>query len=216
TRFALIDGEPKRVITPPSPVPLALLDLSLLPNAQELAQRVVRQESRRRFDLAAGVMRADLVRLAADEHILLLTVHHIVTDAWSIDVLNRELSILYAGFVEGHEAGLPELPIQYADYAVWQQQWMESGGLDEQLDYWRTQLAGAPTLLQLPTDLPRPAMQSFRGATVQTMLPRRLLERVRALGDQEGATPFMTQLAAFAVLLSRYSGQEDILIASPI
>src|SRR5205823_1029582 len=174
------------------------------------------QESGQRFDLAAGVMRADLVRLAADEHILLLVVHHIVFDAWSIDVLNRELSLLYGGFVEGREVELPELPIQYADYAVWQQQWMHSGGLDAQLDYWKRQLADAPTLLALPTDHPRPSMQSFRGATVTTTLAPQLLERVRTLGEHEGATVFMTLLAALAVMLSRYSGQEDIVIASPV
>src|SRR5438477_172527 len=155
TRFGLIDGKPKQMLTPPPSVPLALHDLSSLPNAEEQARRVVRQESRRRFDLAAGVMRADLVRLAADEHILLLVVHHIVFDAWSMGVLNRELSLLYGGFVEGRRVELPELPIQNGDYAVWQQQWMDSGGLDEQLNYCRTQLAGAPTLLQLPTDRPR-------------------------------------------------------------
>jgi amino acid adenylation domain-containing protein len=216
TSFALIDGEPKQVIMAPSAVSLQLRDLSSLQDAEEQAQRLVREESRQPFELATGVMRAGLVRIAADEHILLLTLHHIITDAWSIGVLNRELSTLYAGFLEGREVQLPELPIQYADYAVWQQRWMQSGGLDQQLAYWKEQLAGAPALLQLPSDQPRPAMQSFNGATVSLLLAQETLARVRALGQREGATLFMTLLAAFAVLLSRYSGQEDLVIASPV
>src|SRR5205807_2054138 len=144
-------------------------------DAEDAVQRGLKaaaEQARETFDLSMGeLFRMALIKLGDEDHLLSLTLHHTITDAWSIGVLLRELSILYAGFAEGNEAELPELPIQYADYAVWQQQWMDDGGLDRQLDYWRTQLAGAPTLLQLPTDRPRPAIQSYRGATVRTMLP---------------------------------------------
>ena len=217
TAFTLVDGVPHQIIRHPRPVSISVVDVSDAPQSEQRSRQIATEQTRVTFDLSVDqLFRVALVKLGDEDHLLSLTLHHIITDAWSIGVFNRELSMLYGGFVEGREVELPELPIQYADYAVWQQQWMQSGGLDEQLDYWRTQLAGAPPLLQLPTDRPRPAMQSFRGATVGTMLPRELLERVKALGEREGATLFMTQLAAFAVLLRRYSGQEDVVIASPV
>jgi amino acid adenylation domain-containing protein len=217
TAFTLVDGVPHQVIRPQRPVSLAVVDLCDAEDAEQRAVEAATEQARKTFDLSADeLFRVALIKLGDEDHLLSLTLHHIITDAWSIGVLRRELSALYAGFVEGDDVKLPELPIQYADYAVWQQRWMESGGLDQQLHYWRTQLAGAPTLLQLATDRPRPAAQSFRGATVTTMLPPGLLERVRTLGDDEGATLFMTLLSALAVLLSRYSSQEDVVIASPI
>ena len=202
---------------------LPLTDLSGSDGAQERAQALVGVEAGRGFDLQAGpLLRAGLLRLGEDEHIFMLTLHHIIVDGWSIGVLNRELSVLYGAFLEGGSAelpelpGLPGLPIQYADYAAWQQEWMASGGLDEQLAYWERQLAGAPALLELPTDRPRPPQQTFRGAVVRGVLPLELLERVKALGERQGATLFMTLLTGFAVLLSRYSGQEDVVVASPV
>jgi amino acid adenylation domain-containing protein len=216
TVFTLVDDVPHQVIRPPRPASVTVVDLSDAPEAEQRALQVAAEQARRPFDLSDELFRMALVKLGDEDHLLSLTLHHIITDAWSMGVLRRELSTLYAGFVAGHEVQLPELPIQYADYAVWQQQWMESGGLDQQLDYWKKQLAGAPTLLQLPTDQPRSATQSFRGATVRTMLPRGLLERVGALAEREGATLFMALLSALAVLLSRYSGQEDVVIASPV
>ena len=199
---------------------LPLTDLSGTDGAQERAQALVGVEAGRGFDLQAGpLLRAGLLRLGEDEHIFMLTLHHIIVDGWSIGVLNRELSVLYGAFLEGGSAELPELPglpIQYADYAAWQQEWMASGGLDEQLAYWERQLAGAPALLELPTDRPRPPQQTFRGAVVRGVLPLELLERVKALGERQGATLFMTLLTGFAVLLSRYSGQEDVVVASPV
>jgi amino acid adenylation domain-containing protein len=217
TAFELLEGVPHQAIRPHRRFSLPVTDVSGSPDAERRGLEIVTEHAREPFDLSAGEpFRAKLVKLGEELHLLSLTLHHIITDAWSMGVLHRELSKLYEGFVEGREVELPELPIQYADYAVWQQQWMESGGLDEQLDYWRTQLAGAPALLELPTDHPRPARQSFRGATVRTMLAPELLERLSALGEGEGATMFMTLLAALAALLSRYSGQEDVVIASPV
>jgi amino acid adenylation domain-containing protein len=217
TAFKLLDGVPHQEIKPHREFSLLVTDLSSSPDAERRGLEIVSEHAREPFDLSAGeLFRARLVKLDEELHLLSLTLHHIVTDAWSMGVLHRELGKLYDGFVHGIEVELPELPIQYADYAVWQQQWMESGGLDEQLDYWTTRLAGAPALLELPTDHPRPARQSFRGATVRTMLAPELLERLNALGERVGATLFMTMLAALATLLSRYSGQEDIVIASPV
>jgi amino acid adenylation domain-containing protein len=217
TVFTLVDGVPHQAIKPASWVELPVIDLSATADAERRGLAIVSEQARGAFDLSAdNLFRVALVKLGDDDHLLSLTLHHIITDGWSMGVLRRELSTLYEGFLEGSTVELAELAIQYADYAVWQQQWMESGGLDQQLDYWRTQLEGAPTLLELPTDLPRPAKQSFRGATVRTMLAPKLLERVRALGDREGATFFMTMLAALSVLLSRYSDQEDIVLASPV
>src|SRR5438067_3588673 len=210
TRFTVVDGVPHQVIGPARPARLQVIDLRDAADAERRGLELVAEQARRAFDLSADeLLRVALVRLADEDQLLSLTLHHIITDGWSMGVLRRELSTLYAAFAEGRDVELPELPIQYADYAVWQQQWMHSGGLDAQLDYWKRQLADAPTLLALPTDHPRPSMQSFRGATVTTTLAPQLLERVRTLCEHEGATVFMTLLAALAVMLSRYSGQED-------
>ena len=146
---------------------------------------------------------------------LLLSMHHIVSDGWSMGVLFRELSALYAAYREGGESPLAELPVQYADYAVWQREQLAGEVLERQLAYWREQLAGAPALLELPTDRPRPPVQTYRGATVPVELSPELLERLQALGRSEGATLFMTLLAAFQVLLSRYSGSEDVVGGQP-
>ncbi len=217
TTFAVIDGESRQVIRPPGPVPVPLTDLSDLPDAQERAQQLVHEEARRGFDLSAGpVLRARLIRLGDEDHILVLTLHHVVVDGWSIGVLNRELGALYRTFRAGEPEMLPEPPIQYGDFAVWQQEWMAEGGLDQQLDYWRGALAGAPALLELPTDRPRPSRQSFRGAIVRELVPPATLDRIKALGEADGATLYMTLLTAFMALLSRYSGHDDIVVASPV
>ena len=142
--------------------------------------------------------------------------HHIVSDGWSMDVLFRELSALYAAYREGGESPLPELAVQYADYAVWQREQLEGEVLDRQLSYWTERLAGVPELLELPTDHPRPAVRTYRGAAVAVAFSAELLERLQALGRSEGATLYMTVLGAFQVLLSKYSGGEDIVVGSPI
>lgn len=217
TAFTMVDGEPHQVIRPPRPVSIEVIDVSDAADAEARAGEVAVRLASRSFDLETDdLLRAALVKLGDDDHLLSLTLHHIITDAWSMTVLGRELRALYSGLVTSTEVKLPELPIQYGDYAVWQQEWMSSGGLDQQLAYWKGRLTGAPALLDLATDHPRPARQSFRGATIRKTLPPVVLEQVRALGQREGATMFMILLAAFAALLSRYSGQEDIVIASPV
>lgn len=163
TLFILEGDFVRQLITPPEPLSLALIDLREHPDREAEALRLRREEARRPFDLETErPIRASLLRLGDEDHIFLLTLHHIVSDAWSLGVLMRELTALYNAAREDRMLELPELPIQYGDFAVWQQEWIESGGLANQLDYWRDALAGAPPLLELPTDFPRPAEQSFR------------------------------------------------------
>ncbi|MCM3906014.1 MAG: amino acid adenylation domain-containing protein [Pyrinomonadaceae bacterium] len=232
TVFPAVAGQPAQVILPPPPssgAELSIIDLlaadelsddfrSATAIGEERLQRLIEQESQRPFDLATGpLVRTLLVRVAEDEHLLLLTMHHIVTDGWSLRVLMGELGELYKTFSKDHhESPLAELPIQYTDYAIWQRQWLQGGALQEQMLYWQEQLQGAPALLELPTDHPRPPVQSFRGGFHTFTLPARLARQLRALGQQEGASLFMTLLAAFKVLLWRYSGQEQIVVGMPI
>ncbi|NTX41730.1 AMP-binding protein, partial [Myxococcus sp. CA033] len=181
------------------------------------AQRLAAAEAVRPFDLARGpVVRASLLRLDASEHQLLVTVHHIASDGWSIAVMVRELAAFYRQFSGGEPAPLAPLPIQYADFSVWQRQWIQGDVLSSEIAWWRTQLAGASSSLELPTDRPRPAVQTYRGAMFPIGLSRELTQAVKALAQREGATPFMVLLASFQLLLSRYSGQDDISVGSPI
>jgi amino acid adenylation domain-containing protein len=219
THLAEVDGAPVQVIAPFDGFTLHVDDLSSLDESAREAevQRRVREEAARPFDLAAGpLFRPALLRLRADDHVLLLCMHHVVSDGWSTDVLFRELSVLYAACHEGRESPLPPLAVQYADYAVWQRAQLQGEALARQLAYWRARLAGAPELIELPTDSPRPAMQTDRGARELVELSPALLERLQALGRREGATLYMILLAAFQVLLARYSGSEDIVVGSPI
>ncbi|HEX8274268.1 MAG TPA: amino acid adenylation domain-containing protein, partial [Longimicrobiaceae bacterium] len=219
TVFHEEDGSPVQTVEPFTGLALPVEDLSGLGEAEREAQvkRRAGEEASRPFDLSAGpLFRATLLRLGAEEHALLLGMHHIVSDGWSMGVLFRELSALYAAFREGRPSPLAELAVQYADYALWQREHLRDGVLERQLAYWRERLADAPTLLELPTDHPRPAVQSFRGASERIELPGGLLERLRALGRREGATLYMVVLGAFQVLLSRYSGSEDVVVGSPI
>jgi amino acid adenylation domain-containing protein len=219
TVFREVDGAPVQVIAPFAGFTLPVEDLSGLGNAEREAEvrRRATENAARPFDLAAGpLFRAGLLRLGAEEHVLLLSMHHIVSDGWSLDVFFRELAVLYPAYSEGRGSPLPALPVQYADYAVWQREHLQGPVLERQLSYWRERLAGAPELLELPTDRPRPAVQTFRGATGGMELPGEVQERLRALGRSEGATLFMVVLAAFQVLLSKYSGSEDVAVGSPI
>ncbi|HEX5724749.1 MAG TPA: condensation domain-containing protein, partial [Longimicrobiaceae bacterium] len=219
TTFAEVDGSPVQVIAPFGGFSLPVEDLSDLSEADREAARRRRagEEARRAFDLSAGpLFRAAVLRLGEEDHVLLLSMHHIVSDEWSMGVLFRELWALYAAYREGRESPLAELAVQYADYAVWQREQLEGEVLDRQLAYWRERLADAPALLELPTDHPRPAVQTYRGATVPVELSPELLERLQALGRSEGATLYMTLLGAFQVLLSKYSGSEDIVVGSSI
>jgi amino acid adenylation domain-containing protein len=219
TVFAQVDGAPVQVISPFAGFALPVEDLSGLGEADRegALRRLAQEEAARPFDLAAGpLFRASLLRLSDEDHVLLLSMHHIVSDGWSMGVLFGELSALYAAYREGVESPLPELEVQYADYAVWQREQVAGEVLDRQLAYWKERLAGAPELLELPTDHPRPAVQKYQGAAVSVELSPELLERLQALGRSEGATLFMVLLGAFQVLLSRYSGSEDVVVGSPI
>lgn len=218
TTFDAVNGQPRQIIAPTLYVPLAMIDLRALPPAEREveAQRLAAEEAQQPFDLAVGpLMRATLVHLDESDYAFLLTLHHIICDGWSLQVLFQELSTLYQAACEGAPSPLPELPIQYADFAAWQREWLQGEVLASQLAYWTRQLTDAP-VLQLPTDFPRPRMQSFRGARRTVTLSPALSRRLHALSQQENVTPFMTMLAAFKVLLHRYSGQTDIVVGSPI
>lgn len=219
TAFSVVDGEPSQVIAQFFDLPLEIIELGHLPPREREveAQRLSAQHAQKPFNLNRGPMiRAQLLRLTTTDHILLLSVHHIASDGWSMEVLFRELSALYMEFLTGQPADLPELHVQYADFAIWQREWLSGDLLQEQLGYWKKQLEGAPGLLELPTDRPRPMVQVFRGGMHQFSLPLALLDRVKALSEAMQATLFMALLAAFKLLLYRYTGQEDLVVGTPI
>ncbi len=226
TRFVAFDGElgePVQVIDPPAPVPLPEIDLAGLPAARRLeeARRLARAEALHPFDLARGpLLRTALVRLGErldeEEQLLLLTMHHVISDGWSLRVLARELSALYAAGLEGRPSPLPELAIQYGDYAVWQRGWLRGEVLEAELAHWRARLAGAPPVLDLPLDRPRPARSSSRGASRALALPPALLPLLQALARRQGVTLFMALLAAFQALLARISHTDDVSVGSPV
>ncbi|HEX9935555.1 MAG TPA: amino acid adenylation domain-containing protein, partial [Longimicrobium sp.] len=219
TVFGEVDGSPVQIVAPFGGFALPVEDLSGLSEAERgaAARRRAGEEAVLPFDLAAGpLFRAALLRLGEEDHVLLLSMHHIVSDGWSMGLLYREMSTLYEAFARGEASPLPELAVQYADYAVWQREQLAGEVLDRQLSYWRERLAGAPELLELPTDHPRPPVRTHRGATVAVALPPELLERLEALGRSEGATLYMVLLGAFQVLLSKYSGSDDVVVGSPI
>ncbi|MFQ5610897.1 MAG: amino acid adenylation domain-containing protein [Anaerolineae bacterium] len=218
TTFETGQSGPVQVISPPEPCPLPVIDLRRQPETE--ARRIATEEARRPFDLRQGpLLRATLLRLGREEHILLLTMHHIVSDEWSMGVLYRELTALYNAFAGGAPSPLPELPVQYADFALWQREWLQGEALEAQLAYWQEQLAGAsarlPTL-ELPTDRPRPPVQTFRGATQSITIPRALQDSLAGVGQEADGTLYMALLAAFEVLLYRYTGQADLVVGTPI
>ncbi|MCP3170221.1 amino acid adenylation domain-containing protein, partial [Myxococcus qinghaiensis] len=219
TTFAMHEGEPVQVIHPATDFPLTVEDLGGLAESEreaEVRRRAV-EASLRPFDLGQKwLVRATLSRLEPEVYVLSLVMHHIIADGWSLGVLVRELGALYVAFSEGRASPLAALPVQYADYARWQREWLSGARLEEQFAGWRKRLAGAPPHLELPTDSPRPAIQSHRGATVPVRLSKELSDAIGTLARAEGATPFMVLLAAFQVLLARYSGQEDVSVGSPI
>ena len=217
TCFIELEGEPAQLIQPSLSIALVKLDMGNIPSEQREAElmRYLQVQAATPFDLKKGpLLRAELIRLGDEQHVLLLTFHHIIADDWSMDVFARELSALHEAFSQGRPSPLPELPVQYADYAVWQREQLQGAAMERLLDYWKTQLAGLP-ILELPTDRPRPAVQSFRGATRQFNVPFELAAGLKALGKREGATLFMTLLAVFQVLLHRYSGRDDIAVGTP-
>src|SRR5205823_8798572 len=179
--------------------------------------RLAIEEASIPFDLGRGpLLRGKLLRLGEEEHVLLLTMHQIVSDGWSVGVLVRELGVLYEAYAGGKESPLPELPIQYADYAEWQREYLQGEVLEEQLEYWRKQLGGELPVVELPGDHVRPAVRSYRGAQQELRVSREVTEKLKQVSQKEGATLFMTLLAAFDVLLARYSGQEELVVGTPI
>ena len=218
TTFRLVDAQPVQAIAPRLSVALPVIELQKLPAAErsQRVQQLTIQEAQRPFKLAQGpLLRVQLLQLDAAEYVLLLTMHHIVSDGWSIGVLIHELEVLYAAFATGQPSPLAELPIQYADFAQWQRQWLQGKVFSTQLIYWQQQLNNL-TVLQLPTDRPRPAVQSYQGATQYLELPLNLSQALESLSQQAGVTLFITLLAAFQTLLYRYTGQTDIAVGSPI
>jgi amino acid adenylation domain-containing protein len=221
-RTAFTEGrgdEPRQVVAPFQPAGLPRIDLSGLPAvaARAEAERLAAREALRPFDLARGPLaRASLLRLGVREHRLFFFVHHVAFDGWSVEVLRRELGALYSAFVAGNPSPLAEPELQYGDFAVWQRRWLAGAALEAQLAYWRQRLTGAPPLLELPADRPRPPLQSFRGATLPLVFPEGLAAALRALARSEGATLFMTGLAAFSALLGRFTGQTDLVVGAPV
>lgn len=218
TNFKEVDGEPVQVVAPRLTLPLRVIDIPQLPEPERQAEvlRIATEEARRPYNLATDpLVRVSFLRLSERHHVFLLGMHHIISDGWSAGVFTRELIALCGAFALGQPSPLPELRVQYADFAVWQRNWLQGEMLAEQLAYWKKQLAGVPTL-ELPTDHPRLAVASFRGATHAFSLPASLASGLTALGRDEGATAFMTLLTAFTVLLHRYSSQDDIVVGVPI
>jgi amino acid adenylation domain-containing protein len=216
TTFLEVDGQAAQVIGDPWPVNLKLVDFTDRADQEETLQRLATEETQRPFDLILGpLMRVVLVRLSEREHVLLLTLHHIIFDGWSFGILLHDTARLYEAALAGKPSPLTELPVQYADFAVWQREWLDGGVLEEQLGYWRRQLAGS-TVLQLPTDRPRTASQTFHGARHLGLIPTKLATAVKELSSRHDVTFYMTLLAAFKTLLHRYTGAEDVLVGSPI
>ncbi len=218
TTFVTLEGQPVQAIAPTLTLSIPVIDLRNLPEAEQDKQvrRLTTEEAQRSFDLSKGsLLRVTLLRLDESEYVLLLILHHIVSDGWSMGVLIREIAILYAAISSEKPFPLPPLPIQYADFAHWQREWLQGEVLETQLSYWRQQLDGI-SILNLPTDRPRPAVQTYRGATKLLQLPKILSLALEALSQQEGVTLFMSLLAAFQILLYRYTQQEDIAVGSAI
>ena len=217
TVFRVAEGEPVQVVLPYRAQPLPVEPRDAPEEEREaLALRLVAEETARPFDLARGpLFRARILRLGEDDHVLLLAMHHVVTDGWSIGVLYRELCASYAAYTAGAEPELPELPIQYADYAVWQRNHLQGAVLEEQLVFWRKTLEGAPPLLELPLDRPRPPVQTHAGGMVRLRYPPSFGETMRSLAQRLEATSFMVMLAAFYALLARWSGQDDVVVGTP-
>jgi len=217
TQFKLKDNKPIQAIDSNVTFTLPVVNLQNLSHSEQQVKNLLLAAASEPFDLESGsILRVKLWQVKTEEYVLLLAIHHIAADGWSIGVLVDELSVYYRSFCTGTKADLPDLSIQYADFALWQRQWLTNEVLDRQLSYWKQQLTGIPLLHQLPTDRPRPAIQSFRGGTERLQLDSQLTQQLKKLSQESGSTLFMTLLAGFAVLLSRYSQQTDVVIGSPI
>jgi amino acid adenylation domain-containing protein len=219
TTLPSVGGRPVQVVAPALTLRPAVVDLRGLPPMEQSveARRLTRREARRGFDLARGpLLRVTLLRLDEQEHVALFTIHHIVSDGWSTGVMVREVTRLYDAFCQGGRSPLPELRLQYADFATWQRQWLQGEVMETHLSYWKQQLAGAPPVLELPTDHPRPTVQTFRGARHSLALPPALSSSLKALSRREGVTLFMTLLAAFAVTLRYDADSDDIVVGTDV
>jgi len=219
TTFDEVDGQPVQIVNEPREWSLPRIDLSGTDVAEREAEMhaFARAEATRPFDLRVGpLLRTTLVQLSPDEHALFVVVQHIIADGWSMAVMMKEIEQLYGAYSRGEKAQLPPLPLQYADYAQWQKDWLASNGFSDQLSYWRTQLAGAPPFLELQSDWERPAVLSHRGTEQILKLDQELAHRTQELAKQSGVTLFTLLLAVFDVLLFRYTGQEDILVGTNI
>jgi amino acid adenylation domain-containing protein/non-ribosomal peptide synthase protein (TIGR01720 family) len=219
TTFAVVNGDISQKVAPPSRLSLPVEDFSGIPAGErdERARYRAQEEARRSFDLSQGpLLRVNLLRLSRDEHIVLVTMHHIISDGWSEDVFERELTTLYEAYVNQRPSPLDELKIQYGDYAAWQHEWLRGERLAAELSYWREQLGGAPCVLELPVTRPRLAVQTFAGWTESFELQAQVSRRVRQLCRQEGVTLFMLLLAAFKILLYRYTGQRELIVGTPV
>lgn len=217
TTFRLVDGKPAQLVDPACEVPLSILDLAAEPDAEAAFYRAAQAALLQPFDLETGpVWRAHLYRLAPLESRLLLVMHHIISDGWSVSVLAKELAAVYGALAAGRPVTLPALPIQCADFAIWQRHWLQGDRLNNLLAYWQKQLAGAPVALDLPADRPRPPEQTFKGARLPFQLDDTINQALKRLSRAEGVTLFMVLFAAFTILLSRLSGQKDLVVGTPI
>src|SRR3569832_1511455 len=218
TTFKPVNGSPQQVIAPPSAVSLPLIDLMVFPVAERETEsnRLISEEILRPFDLTSGpLLRTLIIRLKDDEHIVVITMHHIISDGWSSSVLVGDIGALYEAFVTGQSSTLADLPLQYGDYVLWQREWLQGEVLESQLGYWRKQVSNLQ-MLELPLDHSRPPVQTFRGAKHRIKIRLPILEALSELGRSENATPFMVVLAAFVDQLSRYSGQNNITVGTPV
>jgi hypothetical protein len=219
TRFVSVDGEAEQRITPieASHFHLVEHDLRDRVGAKEELEGLIAEEASATFDLEQGpLIRGRLIRESEDEHVLLITMHHVVSDGWSMGVMVNELSTLYGAYLRGDPDPLPKLEVQYADYAVWQRKWMEGGVQQEQSSYWKEVLAGAPEVLELPFDHPRPVEQNYAGAFIGLELGEELASGLKELSRRHGATLYMTLLTGWAALLGRLSGQQDVVVGTPV
>ncbi|MBD3184086.1 amino acid adenylation domain-containing protein [Candidatus Poribacteria bacterium] len=219
TRFESIDGNPVQVISEDQSLEIMPVDLSKNPDEEkeDALQKFLRRDILRPFDLSKDLMiRSTLVKMDDDEHVLLIVMHHIASDGWSMGVFWREFVELYRALSSGNDSSLPELPVQYADFALWQREWLKGDNMEKQLSYWREQLKGIPPILELPTDHPRPAMLDYWGERHPFAISHQLAESLKTLSRKHGGTLFMTLLTAYSVLLYRYTNQDDIVVGSPI
>src|SRR5215217_498173 len=217
TTFDVVNEQPMQIIAPEAALELPVIDLESHPEQEREVKRLANEEAATSFDLATGpLVRTTLLKLGPEKHVLLVTMHHIICDGWSDAIFINETATVYTAVMEGKSSPLPALPIQYADYAAWQRECLSGEVLEDLISYWREQLSGAPPVLELPIDHPRVVAQNYRGALAIGLLKRDVFDPVKRLTRSEGVTLFMTMMAAFAALLSRYSGQEDIVIGVPI